>query len=824
MTPARWGEIKVVLGQVLETDPGLRQSALDRLCAQDAELRREVESLLALETKANAALETAAVPGAIFRAQTENVVPPAPNAIGVYRVLREIGRGGMGVVYLGERADGQYQKQVAIKLITSGLGNAGLDLRFRQERQILAQFDHDGIARLLDGGATPEGQPYFVMEHVDGLPLLDYCERQDLPVPRRIELFLAICDAVAHAHRRLVVHRDLKPSNILVTCDGKPKLLDFGLARVLDSGAISDVTQSFPMLTPAYASPEQVRGEPYTVSGDVYSLGVILYELLSNKRPYNVPSGSLAEMVRVVCEEDPPRLSDAVSDERLRRKLRGDLETIAAKALEKDARRRYASVNDLAADLRRYLDGRPVEARPATFSYRAGKMLRRHRVAIPAGALAAVLILAFAATAWWQARSARRSFDDVRGLAHSVIFELHDAIAPLPGSTAARNLLIARALEYLERLSREAAGDPQLQHEVALAYERIGDVQGYAAESNLGNIRASLASFVKSTTILETLVRRSHDPQVQRDYLRSLNKLASGYARSGDSKAAMETARKAVEIAERTWKAQPASNTALYDVASATGTLADSFTDQGQYAEAVPLRERVLDLTRRYSQTASGGPESRRSLALAYKKLAALYGVLKRYEQSRDAYQQARSLDEDRFRANPADMRAGMDLSFDYSDLGWVLLRLDDKPGALASHMKALEIRQNAAKADPNDMRAATSVASSSGRIGAVYQRMGDLDHAQVWMGKALKLWSDLTQLRPGDRTTIGELADAHWNLGDLYKEIAAKRHSPEKRSAASAEYSQALALFTGLRDKGLLSPSQTYKIAELQKALADSH
>jgi non-specific serine/threonine protein kinase/serine/threonine-protein kinase len=435
MNRARWAEVKSILARVLDTDPGARRSTLDHLCGGDADLRREVESLLAMEAKADAALETAIAPGAIFRA--DSTAPPPPAMIGVYRILREIGRGGMGVVYLGERADGQYRKQVAIKLITGGRRDAGLDGRFRQERQILAQFEHAGIARLVDGGTTPEGQPYFVMEYVEGLPLLEYCQAHHLSIPQRIELFLAVCDAVAHAHQRLVVHRDLKPGNILVTREGKPKLLDFGLARVLDAGSGDEITQSFPMMTPSYASPEQVRGEPYAVSGDVYSLGVILYELLSAQRPYHVPSGSLAEIVRTVCEQEPPAPSEAASDDRLRRRLRGDLDTIASKALEKDPRRRYPSVDVFAADLRRHLEGRPVQARASTFLYRAGKLLQRHRIAIPAGVLAAGLILAFAGVAWWEAKSAQRRFDEVRSLAHSVIFDLHDAIAPLAGSTAA---------------------------------------------------------------------------------------------------------------------------------------------------------------------------------------------------------------------------------------------------------------------------------------------------------------------------------------------------------------------------------------------------
>jgi tetratricopeptide (TPR) repeat protein len=823
MTPARWGAIKSVLAQVLETDPGARTKTLDQLCGVDAELRNEVESLLALESRADAVLETIAMPGALLRAETE--VPPPPSAIGPYRILREIGRGGMGLVYLGERADGQYRKQVAIKLITSGRRDLGLDGRFRRERQILAQFEHAGIARLVDGGATAEGQPYFVMEYVQGLPLLEYCETHSLSIPQRIELFLSICEAVAHAHQHLVVHRDLKPGNILVTEEGSPKLLDFGLARVLDAGNDDQITQAFPMMTPAYASPEQVRGEPHTVSGDVYSLGVVLYELLSARRPYDVPSGSLAEIVRTVCEQEPRRLSQAVSDERLQKRLRGDLDTIAAKALEKDPRRRYATVDELASDLRRYLDGRPVLARPATFAYRAGKMLKRHRIAIPAGALAALLILAFAAAAWWEARSAQRRFEEVRSLAHSVIFELHDAIAPLPGSTAARNLLIARALEYLERLSKEARGDPKLAWEVALAYERIGLVQGYAPESNLGNGPAALESVQKSAAILEKLSSGSFANQrLQRDYLRVLNHLSSAYSHVGDLKHEQEVAQKCVALSEEILKRDASNATAMSDVASSTSTLADSFTNQGRYADAVPLRERVLALTRKLSDMNQASQETQRSLAVASKKLAALYGVLDRFDESHRAYQEARAIDEARCALNPADRRSQMDLSFDYSDLGWVLSRLGKQPEALASHMKALELRQAAAKSDPSDVRSASAVASSTGRIGGVYEQMGDLDQALVWRQKAVSLWTGMSELRNGDWTTVSELADAHWNLGDVYAAMAEKRtRARENWSAAGAEYEQARKLYAGLRERNVLSPARLKRVDELTAVIAQT-
>ncbi|HEV1288133.1 MAG TPA: serine/threonine-protein kinase, partial [Bryobacteraceae bacterium] len=480
MTAGRWSEVKAVLSGVLDADPTERHDLLDRLCGGDTELRTTVESLLAMESKAGQ-FDTAALPGSFLWADTPE---KPPEQIGPYTILHEIGRGGMGVVYLADRADGEYRKRVAIKLITRR-HQPHLEQRFRRERQILAQLEHPNIARLLDGGAAASGDAYFVMEYVEGPPLLAWCNEHRLNIDARLKLFLSVCDAVSYAHQKLIVHRDLKPGNILVTPSGDPKLLDFGLARVLDSDADAEITQAGPTpMTVAYASPEQIRGERQTVASDVYSLGVILYELLTAHRPYRAENSSFAEIARITCEQEPIPPSQFG--------LSGDLETILLKALSKDQRLRYPSVDEFAADLRRYLDGQPIHARPATFFYRAGKFLGRHRIAAPAAALAVVLILSFAGLSWFEARRAQRRFNDVEKLAHSVMYEFHDAIERLPGSTAARELLVSRALEYLEDLSREAAGDPRLAREIALGYSRIGDVQGGLGNSNLGKVSATL--------------------------------------------------------------------------------------------------------------------------------------------------------------------------------------------------------------------------------------------------------------------------------------------------------------------------------------------
>jgi serine/threonine protein kinase/tetratricopeptide (TPR) repeat protein len=835
MKAARWGEIKSVLATVLDTDPTERLETLDRLCHDDADLRREVESLLALEKRADAELDTALAPGTLLRAEPE----APPEVIGPYKILREIGRGGMGVVYLGERADGEYRKKVAIKLITSGRRTAasdplGMERRFRRERQILSQFEHPGIARMLDGGATVEHQPYFVMEYVEGLPLLQYCDARHLPIASRLTLFVAICDAVAHAHRRLIVHRDLKPGNILVTTDGTPKLLDFGLARVLDPDhQDEEITQvALPMMTPAYASPEQIRGDTFSVSGDVYSLGVIFYELLCSQRPYQLPTGSIAEMVRVVCEQLPVPLSQAplseaaatnrsITRDRLRRRLSGDLEKIAGKALEKDPGQRYATVDELAADIRHHQTGLPVRARPATFAYRTSKFFQRHRIAVPVSALAVLLIIAFAGATWWESRRAQRRFEQVRNLAHTVMFDLHDSIANLPGSTAPRKLLVSSALQYLEMLSRESTDDPKLAWETALGYERIALVQGYSSDSNLGQPREALKSMQKASDILNRLgAGNTPNRELRRDLFRVSTELASIYAATGDHQNATQLIEKNVALAEGVFKAHPQDLVAIRDLASAEYELADVMTNQGQYDKAIPVRQRGLDLFQRVADADPASVEKQRSVALAHKKLAALYGVTKRYQESYEEYQKAREIDEKRVGMSPLTPRNKLDLSYDYSDLGWVTSRMDNNDAALEWHRKALALRREVSKADPNDSRASTALVSSTGRISYVLHRLGKLDEALEMATEASAMWKARMEKSPGEVSHVIEYADSLSEIGEIKKDMAARSGQGVARrnelySIAAQQYDRAIAMYASLRDRGTLPKGQLKYIDE---------
>jgi serine/threonine protein kinase len=446
--------------------------------------------------------------------------------IGPYEIVREIGAGGVGSVYLAQRVD-EFRQRVAIKLLRAGMDSRMVISRFRHERQILAGLHHPNISRLLDGGATEDGRPYFVMEYVEGKPIDAYANERGLSIRERLQLFRQICAAVQYAHQNLVVHRDIKPGNILVTEDGTPKLLDFGIAKLqrpvpghdaaaqepsvaAAGGATLALTEAdMRLMTPEFASPEQARGLPITTASDVYSLGVVLYQLLTGRMPYQFKTRSPVEVELVISEQEPPRPSTVGGI--LAKGLTGDLDNLVLKALEKDTQRRYGSAEQLSEDIRRYLEGMPVLARPQTLFYRAGKFARRNRMAVAAAILLFVSLTGGLVATSWEAQVARqqraraeRRFNDVRRLTESFLFEFHDKIKDLTGATEARRLVVAKALEYLDGLEREASGDRSLQLELAEAYGRLGDVQGNPYSSNIGEIHSALhGGKVQSTRMRE---------------------------------------------------------------------------------------------------------------------------------------------------------------------------------------------------------------------------------------------------------------------------------------------------------------------------------
>jgi eukaryotic-like serine/threonine-protein kinase len=503
-----WARLQPLVDRALDLDEPARSAFVDELARTDPEEGRRLAQFLrqadaALEPVERALSRQPALVMAALSEADEGLL--LPSRIGPYLVRGTIGRGGMGTVLLAERADGEFEQQVALKLVKRGMDSAEILERFRTERQIVARLQHPHIARLLDGGATPDGQPWFAMEHVAGQALAAYCDERRLPTEARVRLFLQVCDAVDYAHRNLVVHRDLKPSNVLVTADGQAKLLDFGIAKVLDPDG-DDVTvtrRESRALTPAYAAPEQIRGEPVTTATDVYSLGVTLYELLSGHRPFAQPGASRTAVEKAVLEQEPDPPSRAAgrgdadardqvaaargtSADRLARILRDDLDTIVLTAIRKAPERRYASARALADDLRRSQEGLPVLARPDTLAYRTSRFVRRHRVGVAAAALVAVSIVGGVAATVRQTREAlkqARKAEAVKGFVLSV-FAQSDPNASKGKDVTARQLLAQGAA----RARSELASQPETRADMLLF---------------LGNLHRQIGLEVESVPLLE---------------------------------------------------------------------------------------------------------------------------------------------------------------------------------------------------------------------------------------------------------------------------------------------------------------------------------
>jgi tetratricopeptide (TPR) repeat protein len=519
--------LRELFDRAAELSPAERALFLESECAatEDPELVQELRALLAAD---EAAVQYGAWESSALAHEAAWQSPDGAyergEMIGRYRILERIGSGGMGKVYLAVRADAEYEQKVAIKRIKPGFAAEEIVARFRSERQILANLEHPNIARLLDGGADSQGMPYLVMEYVEGVAPLAYCQNLGLSVPRRLALFRQICAAVHYAHQRMVVHRDLKPSNILVTAEGVPKLLDFGIAKVLDpdpaAPAGSSTATVLRMMTARYSSPEQVRGEPVTTASDVYSLGVLLYELLTGQSPYRNPNAPAHELMRAVCEEEPPRPSVWAA------KLKGDLDNIVLRALRKSPQARYASVDQFSEDILRRLEGRPVRARGDALVYVAARFIRRHRVMVLAAALLLCSLTGgLIEVALARARADRR-FNEVRRLAHSVMFDYADAIDRLPGATPVRARLVRDALTYLDNLSKEA-DTPQLRREIVDAYVRVSNLQGNEYQNNLGDTAAALVSARKAVAAAENVLREDRTPP-------ALGSVADAFSTYGD--------------------------------------------------------------------------------------------------------------------------------------------------------------------------------------------------------------------------------------------------------------------------------------------------
>jgi tRNA A-37 threonylcarbamoyl transferase component Bud32 len=471
MRGERWSKVKAIFDAALDYDTAERPLVVEQLADGDAELAEEVNSLLRTHRRQDTLLD---VP--------ERAADVAhPLRVGVYRVVRPVGNGGTGIVYEARRADDQFHQRVALKLLHPTAATKAALQRFVRERQVLASLEHPNLTRLIDGGVTSDGFPYLVMEYVDGEPLLAYCQRHGMGIRDRLDLFLTICETVEYAHSRLVVHRDIKPSNVLVDADGRPRLLDFGIAKLLDATPGEDLTATgLGAFTPAYASPEQIRSEVPAVSMDVYGLGVVLFELVSGRHPLG-EAVSANEWVKRVLVGTPLRLSEC-APAGLRQELKGDLEAICARAIEKEAVRRYSSVRALSDDIRAYLEGRPISVRKGQTAYVLRRFLRRNAVPVSAGLMVVASLSAALVMVNNESRRAERSYEAARRSLNAILAET--ARRDIPAST--RRAMLATASEYVELLDEESKRDADAADErITIAFSLAG-LFGEAFGSNLG--------------------------------------------------------------------------------------------------------------------------------------------------------------------------------------------------------------------------------------------------------------------------------------------------------------------------------------------------
>ena len=507
MSPERWRKLEELYDAAAELPAEERERFLDEQCGADQDLRRELGAMFA---SAGAGLT-----GVVEHAAA-SVVEGADawigQRLGPYRIVRPIGQGGMGAVYEGVREDA-FQQRVAIKLVKYSFDSPSARRRFQRERQILARLGHPNIARLLDGGDYDGRVPYLVMEFVEGEPLLKAA--LSLDVRGKLRLFQKILSAVSYAHGDLVVHRDIKPANILVSRTGEPKLLDFGIARLIDEEPGGDGPRTMTMgsmMTPDYASPEQVKGEPAGVASDVYSLGAMLYELLSGARPHALESYSTAEVYRAVCETEPRPPSERTADPRLKRELHGDIDALVLHALAKTPAARYTSADVFRREIDRYLDGRPLTVSRASRWKRAWKFVKRNRLAVGAAAAVAASLVGGITVSTLEARDAQRRFAQVREMANTFLFQFYDQVTPLPGSTAVRASIVDTARKYLDGLAAEAGNDKGLLLELASAYERLGSVQGRVGTASLGRVEDARRSYQHALELYGRLGVNSRSP------------------------------------------------------------------------------------------------------------------------------------------------------------------------------------------------------------------------------------------------------------------------------------------------------------------------
>lgn len=724
LTADRWAAIKSIFDRIVDAPESERQTILDELTAGDGHLRADVVALIDADTRSDALPDVVPTPCLLLDD------PLVGRTIGAYRIERELGHGGMGTVYAARRT-GAFEQTVAIKVMRRGFDAARILERFLAERQILAKLEHPNIGRLFDGGSTPEGLPYFVMELLQGDPITTHCRARAVARRDRLRLFLDACDAVDYAHRQLVVHRDLKPGNVLVTRDGVVKLLDFGIASVIDAGdPAGDATV---LLSADYASPEARRGEGGTIASDVYSLGVLLRELLTDARPDEALPGQ---------------------------PMPADLDAIVRRATAADPAARYASVRDLTEDVRRYLAYLPVTARRGSVGYRAARFLRRHRV--PAAA-AFMVVASLSAGLVMTARSARIAneervraelrFEDVRRLTHTLLFDLHDEVGRLPGAIEVRQRLLARAQDYLDTLGADPAAASSLRMEAAIVYDRIGALAF--------DMETALANYTRAAAIFDELSSgRPTDATLQHRRIENLHNIGDLRKMMGQTDRALADAARALEMSRALAQAFPDSPDALEMIRRSHSLIGFIHEDAGEFEAAVPAYASALAVSeeayRRWPDNAG-----RRRVGMSLTRLGVTLDGSGQPREAMLAFDRAAALLEPLALEEPVNVVYKRDV--------WLLLlrrgeaRLARGDGnALDELLRALQIKEWLAESDPSDTGHQRGLSVTRFAVGRALERLGRKEEAARYYEGAVALGDRLTAIDANNlesRIDVGEFS-----------------------------------------------------------------
>jgi eukaryotic-like serine/threonine-protein kinase len=797
-----WADAKRIFSEALDLPRDERERFLASACQNADALLAEVRSLLAWHDQSTGFLEE---PAGHLGGFARTPTPPRDlvgTTVGVWRVESLVGSGGMGVVYRAERADAAFRRQAALKVIRPGSDSDAIVRRFQAERETLAALDHPNIARLLDGGTTPDGQPYFAMEFIEGVPIDRYCDEHRLPIARRLQLFRAVCAGVRYAHQNLVVHRDIKPDNILVTREGTPKLLDFGVAKLVARGAAPAEEAAGAatwLMTPDYASPEQLGGRASTITTDIYSLGVLLYVLLAGERPYRLKSVTPDEIERellhlpLVLPSEMARRgphAEAAADarattpEKLSRRLAGDLDAIVSCAMSREPSARYCSVEQIAQDLDHHRRRYPIAARERRAGYVAGRFIQRHLTALAAAATLVMSVAGGGVAALWQAAAAteargraERRFADVRALAGSFMFEVYDALDTVPGTTPARELIVQKAVEYLESLAAESHDDAGLQEELARAFVRVGDVQGNPTAANVGDASGALKSYGRAMVIAESLrATQPADIEAVRVLALARRHRADVLALTGSKAEALVDLEKSshfyLELAARS----EATVDDRLEAGIAHVKLGDllgnpNFENLGRATDANGEYDLALAAFRQLQPEAPDDWRVRRFVGLTLERLGTLREHAGDWQGAQRAYDDSYAVRRELAAAHTSHRDIVRDLGVALEKLGNLQRARSGPAAAIPTYRESLAVFLRLARIDPSDANAMRTVAISREKLGLTLRQSGSDAEALTLLGAALATHRDLVAMDAANVRASCDLARVAETVGDLRAE-----------------------------------------------------